>query len=404
MEPPLDVDSAAHDPSDASPPKKYIRTFAGDMETVKKGDVPDLAPLPPPPSAPSPTLPAPSVATPPPEVAAAPKPEVPQESASAEAVDKPPQADLKTYAGDFSDRMKETNASTATILAAEQNAAPEPFVENIPVPQSRRAALYVGAGAVFLLLGAIGAYLGYARYAAETEPIPLAPAVPTPIPVNEREEITATTPLEIQQTIIQSAASMLAPNAVRLLYLSTTTTAGDSVFSALKLLTPDILLRNIDAAKSMAGIVHTESGQSVFFILSVASYGDTFAGMLAWEPTMLNTLGALFAAHEPPPVPLAESSLETASTSSAQATSTTTATTTTAKKSVPKTATSTVPAFTAGFRDEVIDNHDARVYRDTAGRSVFLYGYWNPTTLVIARDASAFADILGRLATSRALD
>ena len=64
----------------------------------------------------------------------------------------------------------------------------------------------------------------------------------------------------------------------------------------------------------------------------------------------------------------------------------------------------TVPparTFSIFFFDEVVANHDVRIYRDAEGRSILLYGYWNQTTLVIARDPSAFAEILGRLATSR---
>ena len=55
-----------------------------------------------------------------------------------------------------------------------------------------------------------------------------------------------------------------------------------------------------------------------------------------------------------------------------------------------------------GFVDEVVRNHDVRVYRDATGKSVLLYGYWNQTTLVIARDVAAFTELLQRLATSRA--
>lgn len=64
------------------------------------------------------------------------------------------------------------------------------------------------------------------------------------------------------------------------------------------------------------------------------------------------------------------------------------------------TAATTTPSLKAGFHDEVVSNHDVRVYRDEEGRSIVLYGYWNQTTLIIARDAAAFAELLGRLATS----
>ena len=113
--------------------------------------------------------------------------------------------------------------------------------------------------------------------------------------------------------------------------------------------------------------------------------------MLAWEPTMPSDMSALFPPY-PSPV-----SITTAAT-------TTTATTTskTKSKTPAKAATSTPPApvIAPAFHDQVIDNHDARIYLDALGRSILVYGYWNQTTLVIARDPAAFTEILGRLATS----
>ena len=120
-----------------------------------------------------------------------------------------------------------------------------------------------------------------------------------------------------------------------------------------------------------SSVVGTGGKQSPFFILSVASYGDTFAGMLSWEPTMPRDLGALFHSY-----------LTNVSTS--------TSATSTPKVSAP-----------ILFRDEVISNHDVRIYRDAEGRSILLYGYWNQTTLIIARDPEAFIEIAGRISTSR---
>ncbi len=53
------------------------------------------------------------------------------------------------------------------------------------------------------------------------------------------------------------------------------------------------------------------------------------------------------------------------------------------------------------FRDETLQNHDVRVYRDEAGRVVIVYGYWDRTTLIIARDLTVYTELLGRLSTSR---
>ncbi|MEK7114339.1 MAG: hypothetical protein AAB850_02195 [Patescibacteria group bacterium] len=290
---------------DTEEPKKYIRTFAGDIEILHEGGKPDLAPL-------------------------------------------------KTYAGDFSDRIKEENASFATVLAAEQDSGPL-VVEKEKPKFSRSGILYTIAGSMLLIASITGAYIAYTRYRAAVAPVEPAPSALAPIFVDDREQISGTGQA-LSQAIEQSTARLLASGSVRLLYLASTTPER-SVFAALHTSAPDVVLRNIRTESSMAGVVHVGGTQSPFFILSVASYSDTFAGMLSWERSMPRDLAVLF----------------------------------------PLNASTTV----AAFRDEVVSNHDVRVYRDDTGKSILLYGYWNQATLVIARDPAAFAEIVQRLSTSR---
>ncbi len=325
-------------------PKKYIRTLEGDIEAVKKGIIPNLSPL---------------IKSPP----------IPE----AEPLKPSP---IKTYSGDFLQRMKDTHASTATVLAAEQDASTSGVPQDQPEKSPKSNIIYIIIGAVLVLLGISGSYIAYTRYLTNAEPIILAPTVSAPIFVDDTEKISGTNSKEMLQAIEQSVTRPLAPNTVRFLYTDFATTTDNSVFSSLKPLAPDVLLRNINVTRSMAGIVNSGGGQSPFFVLSVASYGDTFAGMLSWEPTMVRDLSTLF-----------PSFAEGYGGQAASATSTI--------------ATST-PILIASFRDEVVSNHDTRVYYDAEGRSILLYGYWNQTTLVIARDRSAFTEIIGRLATTRA--
>lgn len=382
-------------------PEKYIRTFAGDMETLKKGGVPNLAPLVTPPrSAPlerlvsaSPVLPAPEAV--PPLVSTLSQSEVPLPQVDvardtllfpvAEPPPPPLVTHLETYASDFRDRMKETHASTATVLAAEQDALPRAPVA-APESSSPRSLLYSIAGILLFIVGGVGAYIAYTSYRSASAPIVSAPNAPAPIFVDEREQISGERQV-LLDAIAQSSVRPLALNNIRLLFIATTTTG--SVFSALPLSAPDILLRNIHNENSMAGIVNSGTSQNPFFILSVSSYSNTFVGMLSWEAVMARDVVKLFPPYPTPASP----------TSSA----TSTLATTTGAKGAVKAATTTRPSLKTPlvFHDEVIANHDVRVYRDEEGRSVVLYGYWNQTMLVIARDPAAFTLILERLATSR---
>lgn len=342
-------------------PKKYIRTLAGDMEAVKKGIVPNLSPL----KAPVPTVPTVPVPapTPVPEPSPAPPSPVPAP------IPVPIQNPVKSYSSDFIQKVKETHASTATVLAAEQDASP-PTKFNAPEKSSKSNIVYIIAGVLLLILGIVGSYITYSRYLENAEPVILAPEISAPIFVDKKEKISGTSPKDLLLAIKQSLTRSLAPNTVRFLYTDSATTTDKSVFGALQLPAPSALLRNINASRSMAGIVSAGGSQNLFFILSVASYGDTFSGMLSWEPTMVRDLSDLFPSY-----------LQTLVGTTTIATST--------------------PVSIPAFRDEVVNNHDTRVYRDSEERSILLYGYWNQTTLVIARDPAAFIEIIGRLATTR---
>ena len=296
------------------------------MKTVQENGTPDLVPFVKT-SAPAPV--------PPPTVA--PTEPVPSALPTEPAPPKPVASDLKTYSGDFSERIKETHAATATVLAAEQDAAPR-----APEPNSARSSrgfeklttggnlIYIIAGVALLVIGAVGTYFVYARYLNANAPVVIISPLSAPIFVDERVEVSGTDGALIQE-IKQSVAQPLSRGAVRLLYASST--ADQSVFSMLTVAAPDILLRNIQSNGSMAGVVNSNGVQSPFFILSVTEYGVTFSGMLSWETDMPRALAGLFPAY-PVPTPIVATSTM----------ATTTATTTMGSATVPP-----APSVVAGF-------------------------------------------------------
>lgn len=414
--------------SDAEKPKQYIRTFHGDFDILKKGGTPNLAPLgggpsttlgestasqsAPPISVPTPTAPEAPVS--PPAVQPLPVSESLQTVATAPdehiflqepVVEEPPRpaesfgeggkpSPIQTYAGDFTERMNTMQASTATVIAAEQDAKPQ-LVQVQPSKFSRSNVLYGIAGGVLIIAGGVSAYMAYTRYVASSAPILLAPGAVAPIFVDDQKPIKGTG-TALLQALQQSVASQLASSgSVRLLYLETATST--SVFSALQLPAPGALLRNITASRSMAGVVNVNGVQSPFFILSVSSYSNTFAAMLQWEKSMPRDLAKLYPQY-PSPVIVQPLEASTVATTSAMSTSSPRVTTPSIPASKPV---APAPTIVPAFFDATVANHDVRVYRDSNSRAVVLYGYWNQTTLIIARDAAAFSEIIGRLATSR---
>ena len=372
--------------------EKYIRTLARDVEVLKGGGTPDLAPFAEPQPSPKERLVAPSPVapiSPPPAFHPEPLQPVVEQVPYPKPEDKP--VPLKTYSSDFSNRMKETRASSATVIAAEQDAAQEKKItQTVQKKFSIKNAVYILAGIILISAGGWGVYAVYMRNLNIPPPSTFTPTIPAPIFVEEQEQISGMGSA-LLLAIQQSVERPLADGTIRLLYTENATTTDNSIFSALQLPAPNILLRNLNAANSMAGVINIAGEQSPFFILSVDSYGDTFSGMLSWEPVMLRDLSSLF------PLRSSFTSIESLA-SSTLATSTPKVSTTSSSVA------STSPAFTTsiyiGFHDEIVRNHDARVYRDYTGKDTLAYGYWNQQTLVIARDEVAFAEILDRLASS----
>ena len=411
---------APEKPEQKQPAEKFIRTYASDMEIAKKGGTPDLSPYDKRESVIQPVAGTQEVPVAVPDFARPIKP-VPNEflkkqmeptqekPAPTPLVDviaqKVPSdavevaAPLHTYADDFSSRVKEQQASTFSILAAEQDTGKGTTREAL---RSNHTLGYLIGGTVLFLLGIGGAFLGYVRYQSAHAPVQPTPTVKAPLFYDEQKEVIGEGAV-LKSSIAEAAFEALLPNKVRLIYSSSSTTTRMSLFAAAQIMAPQSVLRNIVGDGSMVGSVNSDGGPTPFFVLSVLSYNDTFAGMLSWESQMLSDLSAFYPAYPAPQIieplpPLVP---------------TTTATTTKKGPAVKKTAppaTTTPPAAplpvptptrVPQFYDQVVSNIDARVYRDTQGRVLIIYGFWNQNTLVIARDETSFSEILRRLRTTR---
>ncbi|MBA3789469.1 hypothetical protein H0X32_03745 [Patescibacteria group bacterium] len=285
-----------------------------------------------------------------------------------------------SYSSDFADRIDEQHASTFSVLAAEDTARPVAA----PAPIKKRTLVPILLG-IFLILIGIGAVYAAYIFMSAKGPISILPSIPSVIVTDQQVELKGTGVI-LMQALAHQAAQSLPSNNVALTYIavSTTTkqgivespTSGGGLITALDFPAPNILLRNIDPS-STVGIVHAGSETRTFFILKVISYERTFAGMLDWEPTIANDLSLLYPAYP---------SVSVISTSTSASSS---------PIFLPP------PASAGQFVDEIVDNHDARVLRDTAGNSLIIYGYADKQTLIIARDEAAFTLLVGRLQASQ---
>jgi hypothetical protein len=290
---------------------------------------------------------------------------------------------IHTYTSDFADRVDARGATAFSVLAAQQDAAPR-AIPIIAAKRSRLPLILSIAGVFLIVIGGAGAF--YAYSSTHKPPVSIIAGVSSLIPFDDKAELSGAGSALMSQ-IAQSAATSLPEGEVRVLYTATATTTaagttsipntGGALIAALMLPAPDILLRNV-APASTVGIVDAQNETRAFFILQVTSYDATFRGMLSWEPTMAHDLSMLYPAYP-------AGSVQGSSTEA----------TTSAVVIAPSAA-----AAAGQFSDEIVSNHDVRALKDASGRTLMLYGYYDESTLVIARNEAAFAELLGRLGSA----
>jgi hypothetical protein len=287
----------------------------------------------------------------------------------------PGPAPLHTFTTDFADRVDREKASTFSVLAAQSDSGVRTSVTTTSRRNGRSIWLPLAGGAVIILLG-IGIAAGAYSYTHRTPAAPVVHGVPSIITFDESKEVSGAG-TALAQSIVDVANGASVPGNIIVTYLSLNGVPqeGGAVINALNLGAPDILLRNIDPA-STVGVISDSSGRAYpFFVFKVNSYERTFAGMLAWEPSMAQDLAAFYPATSVAIVP----------------------TPTTTGSSTPLTVNAPASPY---FSDAVVANHDVRILRDAQGRSIMLYGYHGKNTLIIARDEGAFTLLVNRLDAS----
>ena len=288
--------------------------------------------------------------------------------------DKP--SPIHTYKTDFADHFGETHATTASVLAAEQDARPAPT--SVKESKSPYNLLFWILGVLFLIAGLGGVGYAFFYHAKVSAPVASAPTIPSLIPASHSQEVSGRGSALMDALVQAIKRASLPEGAAEILYTkiavktpqgATTTVPapGGYLIAALGLPLPSILANNV-SVKSMVGIVRAGNQTRPFFVLRVTSYDAAFAGMLQWEPTIATDLAPLY-----PPYPAVATS--TAST----------------------TQVSTGAATANSFVDSIVANHDVRILKDASGRSILLYGFRDKKTLIIARNAAAFTNILNRL-------
>ncbi len=286
---------------------------------------------------------------------------------------------LETYKGDVEELVQTKNVSVVSIAAAEaQRRKKGGQMEEPAVPHySLRRAVMLVAGAV-LVCAALGA-LGYA--ALRNAPLPVQAPTQAPFISVDSAQVVTLPAQPTHSAVMQALTSaknnvQLSLGLVAWLYPTVASTTAGAEAQGLTgpqiiaLLAPDVpqeLALTIEPTYLLG--VHNYASYQPFLILSVDSYEQAYAGMLAWEPTMHSDLSPLFD-YTPSP------QLAGTATSSA---------------------TTTAQFLPTPFKDAVVESHDARVIEDSSGTIEFLWTFLDSNTLVITTNEYTLREVISRL-------
>jgi hypothetical protein len=290
---------------------------------------------------------------------------------------------IETYQRDIEDLVKDKNVSVLSIAAAEAARRSQTHTPEESTPVQDRSVLIKNIGLYglgFLFLVAASGALAYIVERPTSVSTPQAIASPF-IAVDDTKQITIdqnTTRNSLMSTLTaaKQATALSLGLMSRLLVTTASTTPSGQVLmpvdaqSFFTLIAPDIpqnLLLTMRPTFLLG--VHVYNDNQPFLIISVDSYEQAYAAMLAWEPTMQMDLSPLFDYTPSPHIP---------------------------EQGV---ATTTTPAqfIQTGFVDKIVENHDARVIENSTGDISLLWTFIDRNTLVITTNDATLREIISRL-------
>jgi hypothetical protein len=326
---------------------------------------------------------------------------------------------LRTFEDDIADVVRDGKGSVLGIALAEQKRK-DGAVEY--VTEKKSSSLYLGLG-ILLLVAALGivGYILYDKYGGSILPDTIRGSAAFTHPSIRSDKVipVALGTLLPRNGITESlvyklGGSELSTGAVTLAVPTIADAAGTQqmaetpeIFKYLAPNAPSLLARSL-ATSTVLGVYSGDTAET-FAVLKVSSYEGAFSGMLGWEDFMSDDLYTLFGVSLPSttltvpvtaaPVPTNTDVFGLGNTIGSSTASTTVATTTkriiTTVPVVPKVVT---PARDiTKFVDRTIKNKDMRTIEDSTGKIYFLYGFANPSTIIITTSPESFFEVQSRL-------
>ncbi|MEX0919261.1 MAG: hypothetical protein WDZ64_00745 [Parcubacteria group bacterium] len=292
----------------------------------------------------------------PPEKNPQPTPENPPQNSSLK--------QIRTFQGDVAEALGTQKESIFSIQQREQSKRAGSVPTTSPKEEAPRRyrqlfLLFIGS-LVFIALGALGAWYSYQEFQRKTAPPEIAAPLNRFITPNTEVDldITGSNRSSLLTSIDTTRVSVPGGELRHLILLETIGVESNLVS------TEDFL--EILGSRAPGNLVRAFSplfmfgflGESTFIIIPLESFENAFAGMLAWEESMVEDIGPLFSVNPFTRDP---------------------------------TATSTQPVF----KDAIIQNKNFRIIR-REDESTLLYSFFNNRMLIITDSAETLMSIIER--------
>ncbi len=312
---------------------------------------------------------------------------------------------VRTFEDDIAGAVRDGKGSVLTIALAEQ-ARKEGAVVDAVKKKSNVMFIIAGIFLFVISLGVVG-YIVFEKYGAQVFPDIVRgtasfahPSIrsdkTTPIPIDTLLPKNGIT----QSMLYKLGGSSLSTGAVALAIPTVTDSAGaaamaetDVILKRLAPNAPSILSRSL-ATSTVLGIYSGDVAEP-FIVLKTSSYEGAFSGMLGWEDFMSDDLYTFMGITPPSQSDVPQTTTADQADALPVVIGTSTEATTTPKK-IEVVSTGPSRDITK-FIDRTIKNKDMRVIEDNTGKIHFLYGFANPSTIIITTSPETFFEVSSRL-------
>lgn len=283
---------------------------------------------------------------------------------------------LRTFQGDMASMLEDNKVSMTTVLRAEEKRRRDKGEtastgEEILTTEAakKRKKVFIGAGAL-VILGIILVGIAFFLQTPEGTEILTPTITPTVSLIASDQTNTITLSKKTHDEFIKTtlarrrtvSLSLGKVEEIKFVNNKGEPLTSSEFFTIIAPTLPTPFLRLLEP-QYFFGLVQT-GYRDTFLISQTKSFNAAWSGLLDWETSMLTDLGESMIRLDSP-----------------------------AFKAVTKQG----PPVTKSFTDELYENRDVRVLRDTSGNIVLLYSLIDRTTIIIANSQLSFKEALDRL-------